>query len=57
MRAGVSGGTSRHDYLPIALEDCATSPQYFMQATDVSEISDSLGTLFNRYLSSVRLTR
>jgi len=57
MRAGVSSSTSRHDYLPIALEDCATSSQYFMQATDVSEISDSLTTLFNRYLSSVRLTQ
>ena len=57
MRSGVPGSISRHDYLPIALEDCATSSQYFMQATDVSEISDSLGTLFNRYLSSVRLTR
>ena len=57
MRSGVPGSISRHDYLPIALEDCASSPQYFMQATDVGEISDSLGTLFNRYLSSVRLTR
>jgi hypothetical protein len=57
MRSGVPGSISRHDYLPIALEDCASSSQYFMQATDVSEISDSLGTLFNRYLSSVRLTR
>lgn len=57
LRAGVSSNTSRHDYLPIALEDCATSSQYFMEATDVSEISDSLTTLFNRYLSSVRLTQ
>jgi hypothetical protein len=57
MRSGVPGSISRHDYLPYALEDCATSSQYFMQATDVSEISASLDTLFNRYLSSVRLTR
>jgi Flp pilus assembly protein TadG len=57
MRSGVPGSTTRRDYLPYALEDCATSSQYFMQATDVSEISASLDTLFNRYLSSVRLTR
>jgi Flp pilus assembly protein TadG len=57
MRADVPTSISRRDYLPYALEDCATSSQYFMQATDVSEINESLGTLFNRYLSSVRLTK
>jgi Flp pilus assembly protein TadG len=48
---------SRHDYLPIALSDCATSSDYFMEATDASEITQSLSTLFDRYLSSVRLTQ
>lgn len=48
---------TRHDYLPIALSDCATSSEYFMQATDASEIAESLNTLFSRYLSTVRLTR
>ncbi|MBE0579016.1 hypothetical protein [Devosia sp.] len=48
---------TRHDYLPIALSDCATSSEYFMQATDASEITESLNTLFSRYLSTVRLTR
>lgn len=57
MRTDVPTSISRRDYLPYALEDCATSSQYFMQATDVSEINESLGTLFNRYLSSVRLTK
>lgn len=57
MRPGVSSGITRRDYLPYALEDCATSSQFFMQATDVSEIGESLSTLFNRYLSTVRLTR
>ena len=48
---------SRHDYLPIALSDCATSADYFMQATDATEITESLNTLFSRYLSTVRLTK
>ncbi len=48
---------TRHDYLPIALSDCATSADYFMQATDASEITSSLSTLFSRYLSTVRLTK
>jgi hypothetical protein len=39
------------------LSDCATSSEYFMQATDASEIAESLNTLFSRYLSTVRLTR
>jgi Flp pilus assembly protein TadG len=57
LRSGVSSSTTRRDYLPIALGDCATSAQYFMQATSDAEIKDSLATLFKRYLSSVRLTR
>lgn len=57
LRPGVQSGITRHDYLPIALEDCASSPEYFMQATDVTEIGQSLTTLFKRYLSTVRLTR
>jgi Flp pilus assembly protein TadG len=57
MRSGVSGSTTRRDYLPMALEDCASSSAYFMQATDVSEIAQSLTTLFKRYLSTVRLTK
>ncbi|UJW86949.1 pilus assembly protein TadG-related protein [Devosia sp. SL43] len=57
LHAGVSSSITRLDYLPIALEDCATSAQYFMQATSDSEITESLTTLFTRYLSSVRLTR
>ena len=50
-------GITRHDYLPIALSDCATSADYFMQATNAAEITDSLNTLFSRYLSTVRLTK
>ncbi|MEO8683325.1 MAG: hypothetical protein ABI414_00635 [Devosia sp.] len=57
LRAGVPAGISRHDYLPMALEDCASSPSYFMQATEASEIGQSLTTLFKRYLSVLRLTK
>jgi Flp pilus assembly protein TadG len=57
LHPGVSPNITRRNYLPIALEDCATSAQYFMEATSDTEISNSLTTLFTRYLSSVRLTR
>ena len=57
LRPGVPANISRHDYLPFALEDCASSPAYFMQATEASEIGQSLTTLFKRYLSMLRLTK
>jgi len=57
LHPGVSSSTSRQDYLPIALSDCATSSDYFMQATEANEITSSLSTLFSRYLSTVRLTK
>jgi Flp pilus assembly protein TadG len=57
MRAGVSGTTTRRDYLPMALEDCATSSAYFMQATEAGEIEGSLEEMFKRYMTSVRLTK
>lgn len=57
MRPGVLTSTTRRDYLPMALEDCATSSAYFMQATESGEIEGSLETLFERYVKSVRLTK
>jgi Flp pilus assembly protein TadG len=57
MRSGVSGGIPRRDYLPYAMEDCATSSAYYMQATDSGEIEGSLEAMFQRYLRSVRLTK
>lgn len=57
MRAGIPGSTTRHDYLPIALEDCATSSAYFMQATEAGEIEGSLEEMFKRYMTAVRLTK
>lgn len=57
LNPSAPAGITRHDYLPIALSDCATSADYFMQATNAAEITDSLDTLFSRYLSTVRLTK
>ena len=57
MRTGVPGSTTRHDYLRMALEDCATSNGYFMQATEAGEIEGSLEAMFKRYMTSVRLTK
>jgi len=57
LNPSAPAGISRHDYLPIALSDCATSADYFMQATSAAEITESLNTLFSRYLSTVRLTK
>lgn len=57
LNPSVSSSITRHDYLPIALSDCATSADYFMQATNATEITSSLNTLFSRYLSTVRLTK
>jgi Flp pilus assembly protein TadG len=57
MNPSAPANITRHDYLPIALSDCATSADYFMQATNAAEITGSLNTLFSRYLSTVRLTK
>ncbi|MEO5808355.1 pilus assembly protein TadG-related protein [Devosia sp.] len=57
MHSGVPTSTTRDNYIPIALGDCATSSDYFMQATDAAAIQTSLNTLFGRYLSSVHLTQ
>lgn len=57
LNPSAPSNVTRHDYLPIALSDCATSADYFMQATEASEITSSLNTLFSRYLSTVRLTK
>lgn len=57
LRNGVSGTTSRHDYIPIALQDCASSAHLFISAASAGEITAGLSTLFNQYLTSVRLTQ
>lgn len=57
MRAGVSTSTTRRDYLPYALSDCATSSDLFLAANSPSEIENGLKNLFEQYLTNVRLTQ
>lgn len=57
IRSGVSGSTARRDYLQYALTDCASSSQLFISASDKTDIASGLSTIFNSYLSSVRLTQ
>ncbi len=57
LHSGVSGTTSRQDYIPIALQDCASSPDLFISASSEDEITKGLSTLFTQYLTSVRLTQ
>ncbi|WP_342394617.1 TadE/TadG family type IV pilus assembly protein [Sinorhizobium numidicum] len=57
LQTGVSNSISRHDYIPIALQDCASSSDLFISAASEDEITAGLSTLFNQYLTSVRLTQ
>lgn len=57
LRSGVSKTIARRDYIPYALEDCASSSNMFLSASDPDEIEEGLSTLFSQYLGSVRLTQ
>ena len=57
LRNGVSKNIARRDYLPYALEDCASSSDMFLSAADPDEIEEGLASLFSQYLGSVRLTQ
>ncbi|APG88175.1 transmembrane protein (plasmid) [Sinorhizobium americanum CCGM7] len=57
LHSGISSSTTRHDYIPIALQDCASSSDLFISAASEDEITAGLSTLFNQYLTSVRLTQ
>jgi Flp pilus assembly protein TadG len=57
LRKGVSKNIARRDYIPYALEDCASSSEMFLSASDPDEIEEGLATLFSQYLGSVRLTQ
>jgi hypothetical protein len=57
LRKGVSKNTARRDYIPYALEDCASSSEMFLSASDPDDIENGLSTLFSQYLGSVRLTQ
>ncbi|WP_244557008.1 hypothetical protein [Fulvimarina manganoxydans] len=56
MRGSASPSMTRRDYIPLALEDCASSPKYFLSANSESEIHNGMKRLLNAYLSSPRLT-
>jgi len=45
------------DYIPYALSACASSSDMYISAADATAISTGLGTLFQQYLGSVRLTQ
>jgi Flp pilus assembly protein TadG len=57
MRSDVSNTTSRRDYIPYALKDCATSQDLFISAASSTDIESGLSSLFTQYLSNVRLTQ
>ncbi|WP_431324031.1 pilus assembly protein TadG-related protein [Rhizobium sp. YTU87027] len=57
MRSDVSSSTTRRDYIPYALKDCASSEDLFLSASDSNEIESGLSSLFQQYLTSVRLTQ
>jgi Flp pilus assembly protein TadG len=57
LRKGTSNTTVRRDYIPYALEDCASSAEMFLSAADPDAIEQGLSTLFQQYLGSVRLTQ
>jgi Flp pilus assembly protein TadG len=57
LRSGVSKNIARRDYIPYALEDCASSSDMFLSASDPDEIEEGLASLFSQYLGSVRLTQ
>jgi Flp pilus assembly protein TadG len=57
MRSGVSNHTARRDYIPYALQDCATSKDMFLSAANPAQIEAGLSSLFQVYLGSIRLTQ
>jgi hypothetical protein len=56
-RAGVPGTISRHDYIPYALKDCASSEDLFLSAASQSEIEKGIKDLLRSFLSAPRLTQ
>ncbi|MDO6963687.1 Flp pilus assembly protein TadG [Rhizobium alvei] len=47
---------TRRDYIPVALDACASSSDLFIQASSASEIQAGLSHIFTEYLTNVRLT-
>jgi Flp pilus assembly protein TadG len=57
LDSGVSSSISRRNYIPYALNACASSSDMFISAADPDAIEAGLSTLFQQYLGSVRLTQ
>lgn len=55
IKSGYANKT-RQAYIPVALSDCASSSDLFIQANSSAEIEAGLSTLFHQYLNKVRLT-
>jgi hypothetical protein len=56
LHPGVSSTISRRDYIPYALQDCA-SDNMFISASSPTEIESGLSKILQQYLGSVRLTQ
>jgi Flp pilus assembly protein TadG len=56
-RAGIPGSITRHDYIPYALKDCASSEDLFLSAASESEIRKGIRDLLRSFLSAPRLTQ
>ncbi len=56
IRPGVPGTVSRRDYVSKALQDCASSPELFVAASDANQIESGLSALFKSYIAQMRLT-
>jgi hypothetical protein len=47
---------TRQAYIPVALQNCASSPDLFMSANTPAEIAAGVSEITQRYLSATRLT-
>jgi hypothetical protein len=53
----VDSSITRANYIPYSLKGCATSSELFISAADPAKIETGLSSLFEIYMSSVRLTQ
>ncbi|PLX37568.1 MAG: hypothetical protein C0606_04560 [Hyphomicrobiales bacterium] len=51
------GPKTRQQYIPVALEACASDSSLFLQANSATEIESGLAALFSEYVSQVRLSK
>jgi Flp pilus assembly protein TadG len=53
----VDDSITRTDFIPISLQSCASDPALYLSASAPDKIESGLSSLFDTYLSSVRLTQ